>query len=207
MIVYKSFAILILLQIPIMIHGQVVNDSRLEKMFSIGLSKSVFTTPDNGLSIENTFPFIPDIRAEIFLRRNKIELGYVRYHTLYDIRFDPGDIETRKFHLFEVLYRKHTYLSNGRFIVSYGTGPALRRLNELVTVGIVKHGSGGGCWYEILSERIFTNSIGLILAADLRCDFSKRLFVKTGISYNAFIGSYNQARMDLVVGYYFGRRA
>jgi hypothetical protein len=130
-----------------------------------------------------------------------IRIGFKHYSQSNRIRYAEGDVETRTFSLFELTYNKHL-TDCGRFELSVGVGPSIRRLDELISVGI---GDQGG-WYEIHSDRVFKTSFGVLACVNLQFNLSKRLFIQTSLAGYSFIGSYDMVRLGLGIGYRFGRR-
>lgn len=181
------------------VHGQMPERKGSDHLFSIALGKSLYSTPDQGASLGDTYVWIPDLEVGIYTNTTRLALDYRYYDVLYPIQYAPGDIEIRKFSLFDLTYNKQRVLNSRKFDVSLGGGLSLRLLNELVIIDVIMT-SGG--WYEILSERIWTNSLGAIMSADCRYDLTRRLYIEASLSYNAYLNSYNMGRLGLCVGYY-----
>jgi hypothetical protein len=195
----KKSILLIALLIPILLSAQ--NNSSFDRLFSVQLSKSIYTTPDFGVSFGKTYGWIPDIGAELHLEDMVIRIGFKHYSQSNRIRYAEGDVETRTFSLYELTFKKRI-ADFGRFELSGGLGPSIRHLNELLSVGI---GNPGG-WYEIHSDRVFKTSFGVLACVNLQFNLSKRLFIQTSLAGYSFIGSYDMARLGLGIGYRFGRR-
>lgn len=198
-----SIFIILLFSIPSMLYSQDRNESDAQRFFSFGLTKSLYTTPDQGLSFGDAYVWIPDIEVGMYINKTRLALDYRHYNASYPIRYLEGDIETREFSLFDLTYYRLRLLNSSKIDVSLGAGMSLRLLNELVIAGLIMT-SGG--WYEIHSDRFRTISPGAILSADSRYDLTRQLFIEASVSYNAYLNSYNIGRLGICVGYYFGRK-
>lgn len=198
----KSIFCLFILLIAVPLNGQIRGKNGADYLFAFALSKSLYTTPDRGISIGDHFVLIPDVEVGVHINSTRLALAYRHYNSGYQpIRY-IGDIEMREFSVFDLTYNKQRIVNSKKIDVSLGTGLSLRFLNELEILDILMT-SGG--WYEIFSDWNRTTSLGAILSTDCRYDLTKRLYIEASLSYNAYLNSYNMGRMGLSMGYYLGR--
>lgn len=199
----KSILCIFILLIALPLNGQIRGKNGADYLFTVALSKSLYTTPDDrGIAFGGPYVWIPDVEVGVQKNSTRLALDYRNYNSNYQSIRYIGDIEIREFSVFDLTYNRQRVLNSKNIDVSLGVGLSLRFLNELEITDVIMT-SGG--WYEIFSDWIRTTSLGASLNTDCRYDLTRRLYIAASLSYNAYLNSYNMGRMGLSVGYYLGR--